>query len=60
VRLLGEPSTTTVNAADGSTTCCWDYVHSDAQGSTAIMTILKFGPDDLLQIKMVSQSSQKH
>ena len=58
--LLGEPSTTSANVAEGSTTLCWDYLHSDARGSVATMTILKFGPDDLLQIKMVSQSSQVH
>ena len=56
--LLGEPSTTSSNPEDGSITCSWDYFHSDGRGSTATMTILKFGPDDTLQIKMVSRSSQ--
>jgi len=60
VELLGEPSTSKTSAEDGSTTCSWDYFHQDARGSTAIMTILTFGPDDRLQIKMVSQSSQSH
>ena len=50
------PST---SAADGGTTCSWDYVHSDGKGSTAIMTILKFGRDDTLQTKLVSQSSSR-
>jgi outer membrane protein assembly factor BamE (lipoprotein component of BamABCDE complex) len=58
--LLGKPSTTAVNPEDGSLTCSWDYFHSDGAGSVAIMTILKFGRDDTLQIKMVSQSSQLH
>ena len=58
LRLLGEPSTTTSNPEEGSTTCSWDYFHSDARGSTASMTILKFGRDDTLLIKMVSRSSQ--
>ncbi len=55
---LGKPSTTSVNPEDGSVTCSWDYFHADGGGSIAIMTILKFGRDDTLQIKMVSQSSQ--
>lgn len=60
LELLGEPSKTSTHPEDGSTTCSWDYLHQDARGSIAIMTILKFGPDDKLQIKMVSQSSQIH
>jgi len=57
---LGEPSSSSTSPEDGSTTCSWDYLHQDARVSIAIMTILKFGPDDKLQIKMVSQSSQSH
>jgi outer membrane protein assembly factor BamE (lipoprotein component of BamABCDE complex) len=60
IALFGEPSTTSTSAEDGGTTCSWDYVHSDGKGSTAIMTILKFGRDDTLQIKLVSQSRQVH
>ena len=60
IELLGEPSRTTTDAADGSTTCSWDYLHQDARVTIAILTILKFGPDDKLQIKMVSQNSQSH
>jgi len=60
LELLGPPSTTSSNPMDGSITCSWDYFHSDARGSTAIMTILKFGPDDLLEIKLVNQNSQLH
>ena len=57
LEILGPPARTSTDAQDGSTTCSWDYVHVDAQGSTAILTTLKFGPDDRLQIKMVNQSS---
>jgi outer membrane protein assembly factor BamE (lipoprotein component of BamABCDE complex) len=57
VELLGNPSSTVTNAGDGSTTCSWDYYHSDAKGTFAIMTILTFSSDDTLQVKMVSQSS---
>jgi outer membrane protein assembly factor BamE (lipoprotein component of BamABCDE complex) len=60
IALFGEPSTTSTSAEDGSITCSWDYVHKDAKGSTAIMTILKFGRDDTLLIKLVSQSSSSH
>jgi outer membrane protein assembly factor BamE (lipoprotein component of BamABCDE complex) len=59
LRILGEPSKTSTTA-DGSTTCSWDYVHADAKGSTAIVTVLKFGPDDKLLLRMVNQSSQRH
>jgi outer membrane protein assembly factor BamE (lipoprotein component of BamABCDE complex) len=59
IRILGEPSRT-ATGADGSTTCSWDYVHADAQGSTAILTLLKFGPDGRLLLKMTNQSSQRH
>jgi outer membrane protein assembly factor BamE (lipoprotein component of BamABCDE complex) len=58
--LLGEPTATARSAGDGSVTCSWDYVHEDAHGSIAIMTILTFGADDKLQVKMVSQSSRKN
>jgi len=56
--LLGEP-TTTRSAGAGSVTCSWDYVHADAHGSIAIMTILTFGADGRLQVKMVSQSGTR-
>ena len=57
--LLGEPTATARAAGDGSVTCSWDYVHSDAHGSIAIMTILTFGADGRLQVKMVSQSGTR-
>lgn len=56
--LLGPPSTTSSNPVDASITCSWNYFHSDAKGSTAIMTTLKFGEDDVLLIKLVNQNSQ--
>jgi outer membrane protein assembly factor BamE (lipoprotein component of BamABCDE complex) len=58
--LLGEPTTTVTSPADGSVTCSWDYVHTDAHSSIAIMTILTFGADGRLLVKMVSQSARKH
>jgi hypothetical protein len=57
---LGEPTTTVTDAGDGSVTGSWDFVHTDAHEATAIMTILKFGPDGRLLIKMVNQSTRKH
>lgn len=55
---LGEPTTSATDPADGSTTLSWHYVHADAHRSTAVMVVLRFGSDDLLQLKAVSQNSQ--
>jgi hypothetical protein len=57
IALFGEPTRST-RAGDGSTTCFWDYVHVEGKVSTAVMTILKFGPDDTLLVKLASQNSQ--
>ena len=58
VRILGEPAALAGPAADGSTTLTWNYLHADAQGSLAITTVLKFGPDDRLELKLVNESRQ--
>ncbi|MDR3669665.1 MAG: hypothetical protein P4L36_02410 [Holophaga sp.] len=58
--LLGEPSTTVTDPGDGSVTCSWDFVHTDAHEATAIMTTLKFGSDGRLLVRMVNQSTRKH
>jgi len=56
---LGQPTTTVTSPQDGSVTCSWDYVRKDASSSVAIMTILTFGADGRLQVKMVSQSGTR-
>jgi hypothetical protein len=58
IQLLGEPTTRVSGPEPGGTTLTWDYLHVDAQGSIAITTVLKFGPDDKLWLKLVNQSRQ--
>jgi outer membrane protein assembly factor BamE (lipoprotein component of BamABCDE complex) len=54
---LGEPTTSATDPGDGSTTLSWHYVRQDAHGTTAILAVLRFGADDLLQMKAVSMNS---
>jgi len=58
IERLGEPSRRAVSAEEGTTTLSWDYVHTDASGTLSILTVLKFGPDDKLLLKAVSQTNQ--
>jgi outer membrane protein assembly factor BamE (lipoprotein component of BamABCDE complex) len=55
---LGEPTTTATDPADGSTTLSWHYVRKDAHGTTAVLAVLRFGPDGKLEMKAVSLNSQ--
>jgi len=57
---LGQPSSITTNAEDGTTTLAWHYVHADAKGSSAVITILKFSADDKLLFKVVSRNNQTY
>jgi len=58
VQLLGEPTATASDPAEGTTTLTWQYAHADAAGATVVTAILKFGPDDKLIIKFLNQDTQ--
>ena len=58
IQLLGEPTATATNPADGVSTLSWQHAHADAAGSSTTTVILKFGPDDKLIIKFLNQDRQ--